>query len=276
MTIQLRDKTTIPQLGLGTWQLTGDDCVQSVATAIDLGYRHIDTAFAYDNHTEVARGIARAIAQSGIARDDLYITTKIPLGKQRRSQVIELGAKLQQELATDHVDLLLIHWPNKDVAFAETLEALAELVKRGVTRSIGISNFNASLVAEADSVSTVPIVTNQVEFHPLLFQTELLDACAARDIRITAYSPLGRGEVLTNPDIVDIATDHDAHPAQVAIAWLLRKGIVVIPKATGREHLKSNLDAANLSLTDDEIARIDAIKEKRRLVDGPWKHYPLE
>lgn len=271
-TLQLRNQTTIPQLGLGTWELTGATCTTVVAEAIALGYRHIDTAFAYRNHAEVAAGIA----ESGIDRGELYVTTKIPLGKLSRSQVLEHGKRIRDELRLEYVDLLLIHWPSRDVPFEETLGAFGELVGRGVTRSIGISNFNPELVEKADSVSPVPIVTNQVEFHPYLYQKTLRETCERLDIRVTAYSPIARGEVVGDERLLEIGRAHGADAAQVSIAWLLAKGIIVIPKASSTKHLEANLRAAELKLTPEEIERIDQFGEHRRMVDGPWKHFPLE
>lgn len=271
-TLHLRNSTTIPQLGLGTWELTGSSCTKSVAEAIGLGYRHIDTAFAYGNHAEVAAGIEA----SGVARDELYVTTKIPLGKLSRSQVLEHGKRIRDELRMEYVNLLLIHWPSRDVPFEETLGAFGELVERGVTKSVGISNFNPELVERADEVSPVPIVTNQVEFHPYLYQQRLLETCERHDIRVTAYSPIARGEVVGDERLLEIGRAHDADAAQVSIAWLLAKGIIVIPKASSREHLDANLRATQITLTPEEIGRIDRFEEHRRMVDGPWKHFPLE
>jgi 2,5-diketo-D-gluconate reductase B len=269
---QLRDGRLIPQLGLGTWQLTGEQCRTTVSDAIRMGYRHIDTAFAYGNHTEVAAGIA----DGGVPRDKLFVTTKIPLGKQSRSQVLELGSAIRKELVTDYVDLLLIHWPNRDVPFEETFAALHELMERGVARSIGISNFNAELVKRADGASPAPIVTNQVEFHPFLYQKRLLETCEALDIRLTAYSPLARGEALRDERLIEIGRAHDATGAQVSLAWLLAKGLIVIPKASSREHLESNLASTDIRLSTAEIERIDSFGDHRRQVDGPWKHFPLD
>ncbi len=270
--IRLRDGRTVPQLGLGTWELTGRQCTRSVTEALAMGYRHIDTAFAYGNHAEVADGVAAA----GIPREELFVTTKIPLGKQTRPQVLELGTQIPKQLGMEYVDLLLIHWPNRDVPFDETLGALHELVERGITRSIGVSNFNAELVTRVNEISPAPIVTNQVEFHPLLFQKTLLETCEALDIRITAYSPIARGQVLSDSRLTGIGEAHDASAAQIAIAWLLAKGMIVIPKASSRAHLAANLAACDIRLSAEEIAQIDAFGDHRRLVDGPWKHFPLE
>lgn len=271
-TITLRTGTQVPQLGFGTFQLNGAACSDGVRTAIEIGYRHIDTAFAYANHRDVAAGIKA----SGIARKDLFITTKIPLRQQRRDQVIQFGQKLQDELETEYADLLLIHWPNKDVPFAETLGAMAELVSRGVVRSIGVSNFNARIMAEADEISPVPIVTNQVEFHPFLHQRELLEECRRRTIVLTAYSPIARGAVVTDERMIAIARRNGTTPVVAALAWALEKGVIVIPKATGRDHIAANFLATEVSLSSGDIAEIDSFRDRRRLIDGPWKHFPLE
>jgi diketogulonate reductase-like aldo/keto reductase len=271
-TLTLASGYEIPQLGFGTFQLQGETCTSAVCDAIEMGYRHIDTAFAYDNHRDVAAGIKR----SGVDRDDLFVTTKIPMKQQRRDQVIQFGQKLQQQLDTEYADLLLIHWPTRNIEFAETLGAMGELVSRGVVRSIGISNFNRDIMAEAATVSPVPIVTNQVEFHPFLYQRELLDACRERNILITAFSPLARGHAIGNSRLLAIAKRYDSTAAAIALAWAMEKGIVVIPKATGRQHIAENLRAGDLTLSTEDIAEVDGIEETVRTIDGPWKHYPLD
>jgi diketogulonate reductase-like aldo/keto reductase len=270
--VTLRNGERIPQLGLGTWELTGDECSRSVAAALEMGYRHVDTAFAYGNHREVGEGIKT----SGVPRHDIFLTTKITLGKQSRSQVIQHGQKLQDELQTDYVDLLLIHWPDKNVEFSETLGAMNELIKKGIVKGVGVSNFNKRIVAEAEEASPAPVLTNQVEFHPLLYQRELMETCKGLGITITAYSPLARGEVIKDDRIKTIAESHGATPAQVALSWLLGKGIIAIPKASSREHLQENMDAVAVKLTPEEERTVDAIDANKRVVDGPWKHYPLE
>ena len=271
-TITLRSGQPIPQLGLGTWELTGPACTTSVEHAIEIGYRHIDTAFGYRNHSDVAAGIQR----SGISREELFVTTKIPLNQQTRQAVLDQGARLQDELAMPYVDLLLIHWPDRNVPFEETLSAMDELVQSGVARSIGISNFNADLVVDADAVSRSPIVTNQVEFHPFLNQKSLQKTCEDRGITITAYSPLARGTVTGDPRLQEIGRQYDAGPAEIAVAWLLSKGFIVIPKASSEAHLRSNLNATSLKIASEHIAEIDSFGDHRRFVDWPGKHYPLE
>ncbi len=270
--IELQNGTTIPQVGLGTWLLNGPGCVKSVREAIELGYRHIDTAIAYGNHKEVGAGIR----ESGINRDDLYVTTKIPLGKQKPSQVAQMTGQALADLGIKYLDLLLIHWPDKNTPFSETLEAMAQLVDKGRVKSIGVSNFNRLVLAEADEASRIPIVTNQVEFHPYLHQRELLEECGKRNIVLTAYAPLGRGCFFSDKTIGGIAEKHGTTPAAVGLAWAIHKDAVVIPKASSREHLEANLAAADLHLNTAEVAAIDGIDAHERQVDGAWKHYPLE
>jgi diketogulonate reductase-like aldo/keto reductase len=267
--ITLSSGYEMPVLGLGTWQLTGETCRAAVADALRMGYTHIDTAIAYGNHEQVGAGMK----DSGVDRESFFLTTKIPLGKQTRAEILQQGGKLLQDLGTDYVDLLLLHWPSRSPALAESLGALAELVDKKMVRSIGISNFNTDLVKQAVEVSEIPVVTNQVEVHPYLYQKELQQACEAVDMVITAYSPLARGDVLQDERLSTIAKSHNVSVPQVVIAWLLAKGVIVIPKASSKEHLESNLGALDVELTDDEISTIDAFPEEKRYVDWSGKHF---
>lgn len=262
----------MPALGLGTWELTGSSCVDTVCRAIELGYRHIDTAFMYNNHEQVAEGIRR----SGIDRSELFITTKIPPGKLRPEQVRTFEYRMLKELDIEYLDLLLVHWPNAKVPFADTLKAFADIVGRKRLRSIGISNFNSVISREAAAVSPVPIVTNQVEYHPYLKQERLLEECRDLEIIITAYSPLAHGQLLDDSCLKHIARQYDISAAQVAIAWLLSKGMAVIPKARSSSHLSENLKASSVCLTPGDIAQIDAIPVFRRTVNGHLRSYPFD
>ncbi len=270
--IQLASGYEIPRLGLGTWELVGEDCSKAVAQAIELGYRHIDTAFAYRNHREVAAGIA----QSQIAREELFITTKIPFGSQKPQQVRKFAVRMQDDLATDYVDLLLIHWPDRKPGFSETLAAMNELVDEGLVRSVGISNFNSQIMAQAKVVSEKPIVTNQVEFHPYLYQRDLLEKCRKEGIVLTAYSPLARGKVFSDNRLQSLAETAGISVASVVIAWLLQKGLVVIPKATSLKHLQDNLAAEQLELPSGLLEEIDSFPEFDRIINGSFKHYPFD
>ena len=206
----------IPKLGLGTWQLGGRACERAVADALELGYRHIDTARMYGNEVEVGR----AIAAAGVDRDEVFVTTKLlPSAHTAGGVRRQLDGSLT-DLRLDHVDLLLIHWPSTDgTPLAETLGAMCELREQGATRHIGVSNFPRAMALEARELA--PIVCDQVEYHPYLGQPELLALARERDLMLTAYSPLAQGEVLRDPVIRDIAEAHGRSPAQVVLRWLL-------------------------------------------------------
>ncbi len=271
--IELADKTRIPQLGLGTWQLEGDDCISAVHSAIEIGYRHIDTAFLYNNHREVAAGIAR----SGIARSELYITTKLPMGKaQKPAKVLDFGQRMLDELQTDYVNLLLIHWPDRRTPFGETLSAMHELQQKGWVRSLGISNFNSKIAVQAAAASPAPLVTNQVEFHPYLKQWGLQETCQEQKMVLTAYSPLARGRVLEDERLQKIARQLKCSIPQLVLAWLFSKGLVAVPKASGLAHLQDNFSAISIELEPKMIDQIDAISEYERLIDGDFKHFPFD
>ncbi len=241
----------MPMVGLGTWTLRGAQAADAVATAIELGYRHIDTALAYRNHTSVAQGIARA----GIPRDDLFITTKIPRENLHYEEVLAATDRSLDELQTDYVDLLLIHWPNPDVPMRETFTALAEVHRVGKALEIGVSNFGIEHLEEALRVSSTPIANDQVLYHPLRNQETLRRFCEEKGIVVTSYSPLGRGEFVNERTIRRLAEARGRTPAQLILKWLVDKGIVVIPRSQSREHLAENLDLFSWEL-DDEARRV--------------------
>lgn len=266
---QLKSGNKIPVLGLGTWQLTGDECINSVLLALQLGYRHIDTAERYGNHEQVRLGIEK----SGVRRDELFITSKVSHSNLRRADVLSACDKALKELGTDYLDLYLVHWPNSSIPMEETLEAMSELVDAGKVRDIGVSNFTISHIAEAIRVSPKPVSVNQVEYHAYLNQEDLLAACNRNEIALTAYSPLARGELLTDPVLADIADAHGKSVPQVALRWLTQKGIIVIPKARSKKHLADNLNVFDFELTDEEMARINTIKRNKRLISPPWAEF---
>lgn len=257
--------TDMPALGLGTWELDGRDCVEAVADALDLGYRHVDTARAYGNEAEVGQGIA----QSGVARDDVWVTTKLWREGLRAPEVrAQLEASLR-ELRTDYVDLLLVHWPNEDVPLAETLGAMAELRDDGSARHIGVSNFPSALLREAAGLER--IAADQVEYHAYLGQDAVLEACREHGVTPIAYSPFAHGRLLRDPVLAEIAQARGATPAQVALRWLLdQPGVAAVPKAASHENRAANLGALELRLTDEDRARIDALPKDRRVIDPAW------
>lgn len=261
--------TSVPALGYGTWQLDGDDCLDGVLTALELGYRHIDTAQAYGNEHLVGE----AVVASGIDRDEVFITTKVwndALSPERvRSSVHESLSKL----CTDHVDLLMVHWPVDMDGLPGTLEAMTDLQARGAVRQLGVCNFTPEQTERA--LELAPIRAIQVEHHPFLAQPRLLELAIDRGLLFTAYSPLARGEVLADPVIAGIAEAHQATPAQVVLRWLLDEGpVAVIPKATRRDHIAENLAALDLALDAGERAAIAALDRNERQVIPPWAPDP--
>ncbi len=248
---------SIPALGFGTWRLDGDEARDTVAHALDLGYRHIDTAQIYDNEVEVGEGL-RA---SDVDRDAVFLTTKVWRDKMRYRDVIASTDDSLRKLNVEVVDLLLIHWPNDEVELAETLDALQEVQHAEKARHIGVSNFTPSLIHEA--VRHAPgLVCNQVEYHPYLDQSDLLEVMREHEMFLTAYSPIARGKVMDDEVIRAIAEGHGKSPVQVTLRWLLQQDRVsAIPKAASARHRTSNLDIFDFALSDDEMAEITALAQ---------------
>ncbi len=257
---------TVPAFGLGTFRLKGQTVIDSVRDALDVGYRAIDTAQIYDNEAEVGQ----AIAESGVPRDDLYLTTKIWISQFRRDALVPSLKESLRKLRTDRVDLTLIHWPspNDEVPMSEYLGALAEAKAQGLTREIGVSNFTIDLTRQAiELLGAGAIATNQVEISPYLQNRKLTDYLRGQGIHATSYMTLAYGEVLKDPVIAAIAQRHGATPAQVALAWALRLGYSVIPSSTRRVNLESNLGALKLELDDADMAQIAALDRGHRLAN---------
>jgi diketogulonate reductase-like aldo/keto reductase len=245
----------IPALGLGTWKLRGEQCRETVATAIEAGYRHLDTAAYYGNQ----RDIGDAIADSSIDREELFVTTKVEGSNLAREEVTESFADSREALGLDVVDLLLIHWPSQSVPIAETIGAMNDLQREGHLRDIGVSNFSISQLEEAMAASETPILTNQVEYHPLRDRGDLLAFCIDRGVMLTAYSPFDQGasRVLENDTLAEIAEKYEKSPAQIALRWLVQQEVVsAIPKATSHEHLAANLAIFDFELSDEEMVRV--------------------
>lgn len=254
----------MPVLGLGTWQ--NDDrgqVAESVRTALEMGYRHIDTAQIYRNEAGVGDGIAAA----DVDRDDVFLATKVWIDKLGHDDVIESTAESLERLGTDYVDLLYVHWPADAYEPGETLPAFAELQEDGLVDRIGVSNFEPAHINEAKEYLGDDLFANQVEIHPLLQQAELREHCAREGIELVAYSPLARGKVFNVPELTEIAEANGVSEAQVSLAWLREKDVTAIPKATSEAHIRDNWDSLDVNLTDDDIATIDAIDRTDRRVD---------
>ncbi|MGH2943146.1 MAG: aldo/keto reductase [Solirubrobacteraceae bacterium] len=256
---------TIPKLGFGTWQLDGEACVAAVRDALELGYRHVDTAHAYGNEAAVGQGLH----DSGLNRDDVFLTTKLWYTELSAIGVHDQLERSLRDLRTDYVDLLLVHWPGADVPLAETLGAMLDARDAGRVRHLGVSNFPSALLREA--LEHAPLVCDQVEYHPYLGQPEVLALAGERDLAVTAYSPLAQGAALRDPVIGEIAEAHGVARAQVVLRWLLdQPHVAAVPKASSREHLAANLDVFELELTDGERGRIAGLERGLRTTDPSW------
>lgn len=257
---------SVPSFGIGTFRLSGQTVIDSVRNALDLGYRAIDTAQAYGNEAEVGQ----AIAESGVKRADLFITTKIWTDNYAKDKLVPSLRESLKKLRTDYVDLTLIHWPapNNGVELPEFMAALAEAKALGLTRQIGISNFNIELTKQAIAVVGKDVIaTNQIELSPYLQSHKLTAFLKEQGIPVTSYMTLAYGKVLKDPVLEQIASKHQATVAQVALAWALQLGYAVIPSSTKRENLASNLLARDLHLDADDMAKIALLERRGREVD---------
>jgi diketogulonate reductase-like aldo/keto reductase len=255
----------IPMLGFGTFRLGGEDGQQAIANALEAGYRHIDTAAGYSNHDVVAA----AIKNSQLAREDLFITTKIGHEQLRHDDILAGCARALQELQTDYIDLYLIHWPNPNIPLAESLPAFRKLLDDGHIRNFGVSNFTEERLQEALDLNILPISANQVEYHPYLNDKALHAFCTQHNIVLTAYSPLALAKVNEDALLQDIGDRHGKTASQVTLRWLLQRGIVSIPKASSRAHIQSNMESFDFALTPEEFDQIDNIGRWERLAYGP-------
>lgn len=254
----------VPVLGLGTWQLRGRACEDAVRHALEIGYRHIDTAQIYDNESAV--GVA--LRASGIARDAIFLTTKIPPGSLAPAAIGRKTEESLRRLATDYVDLLLIHWPSDEAPLGRMLDALAELRAAGKARRIGVSNFNVALLREAVETHGADLLCNQVEYHPFLSQRAVLGTLAGYDMMLTAYCPLAQGRVHDDPTLAAIGRKYGKTAAQVTLRWLIeQEGVAAIPKTGSRAHAAANIEIFDFVLAAEDRARIDALRGDRRLVD---------
>jgi 2,5-diketo-D-gluconate reductase B len=263
---------TIPALGMGTWELRGDECAQLVETAIGQGYRHIDTAQMYQNEREVGEGI-RA---SDVPREDIFLTTKIWPDCHAADDFARAVDERLKLLDCGPVDLLLLHWPSKEVPLAETINALNKAQVNGLTRHIGISNFTVSQVGEAAELSDAPLICNQIEYHPLINQTNLIAACRAHGLAITAYCPIARNRVADEPVMQEIAAHHGATPSDITLAWHMAQGdVMAIPRSSKPERLASNLAASEINLSADEMMAINALKAQHTRLCDPASVAPV-
>lgn len=244
---------SVPALGLGTYRLRGSDCERVVREALELGYRHVDTAEMYGNESAVGRGLRSA----DVDRDAVFLTTKVWRTNLEYDDVLRSVDQSLDHLGIDAVDLLLVHWPSHTVPIEETLEAFNRIHDEGAARHIGVSNFDLEQLREAMAVSDAPIFADQVRYHPRVDRTALRAFCAEHDLLLTAYSPLGKGSIADDATLGDIGTRYGKTAAQVALRWLIQQDrVAAIPKAASPDHLRENIAVFDFALTADEMATI--------------------
>jgi 2,5-diketo-D-gluconate reductase B len=248
------ENSRIPLLGLGTWELTGQECIDTVEAAINLGYRHLDTAQIYNNEQQVGQGVK----QSNTGRQELFITTKVSTHNLDPDSLVRSTENSLVKMKTDYIDLLLIHWPTPDMELEATLAAMYWLKEKNKIRHIGVSNFSPGLFREA--IGLGPVICNQVEFSPYIKQYDNLAVAKETGLMITAFSPLGKGKASRDKLLQEIGKRYEKSAAQVALRWLLQHGNVsVIPKASGIQHLKENMEVFDFELNSTDMNKISAI-----------------
>lgn len=265
MDIVTANGAALPALGFGTFRMPGEEVLKILPLALKVGFRHVDTAQIYGNEAEVGE----VIASSGIARPDIFLTTKVWVDKFAHKDFIPSVDESLKKLRTDYVDLLLLHWPQSPVPLAEQIGALNEVVKAGKVRHIGVSNYNTALMGEAVALSDAPIVTNQIEYHPYLDQSKVLAAARSYGMSVTAYYAMANGKVPNEPLLADIGARYGKTAAQVVLRWLIQQqGVVALSKTATESRLGENFAVFDFLLTGDEMAAISALaKPDGRIVN---------
>jgi 2,5-diketo-D-gluconate reductase A len=265
-TVTLNDGRTIPQLGFGVWQVSADDIVASVAKALEVGYRHIDTAAIYGNE----EGVGKAIAESGVPREELFITTKLWNARHGRSDAVAAAKESLERLGLDYVDLYLIHWPvpGQD-RYVDAWLGLEDVQSQGLSRSIGVSNFQPDHLRRVIAAGSVVPAVNQIEVHPTFTQRDVIAVNDEFGIKTEAWSPLGLGEDLSNETVGTIASDLGKTPAQVIIRWHLQEGRIVFPKSVTPSRIEENFDVFGFELSDDQVSAISALNRDNRIGGDP-------
>lgn len=261
-TLSLTDGAEIPQIGLGTWQMHGEEAYRTVREAIGMGYRHIDTATLYDNEGEIGRAVADAIRSGDVTRDELFITSKVWNDDQGRKQTTRAFQASLARLGLDYLDLYLVHWPcPRQGLYNETFEAIARIQGLGQVQSIGVANFYAGVLEDLVATTGIVPAVNQVELHPGFSQASLRALHDRLGVVTTAWAPLARGGILSHPVITGIAGRHGVPASAVVLRWLVQLGVVAIPKSSDPVRLRSNLDVHGFQLSVEEMERITALDE---------------
>ena len=260
--------TRLPALAFGTFRMQGEDCINAVKWALEIGYRNIDTAQRYENEQDVGL----ALEESKVPREDIFLTTKIGMANAAAADVVSSAQESLDKLRTDFVDLLLIHWPVPEIPLSETLGAMADIQSEGKTRHIGIANFTIPMIEEAVDQLEIKLFTNQIEYHPLLRQQKLNDCIFSHDMILSGHSPIATGRIVENETLKAIGKKYSKTPAQVAIRWQLEQNKVMpIPKSSRREIIAENFDVFDFSLDAEDIAEIEKLPRDDRGVRPPFE-----
>jgi diketogulonate reductase-like aldo/keto reductase len=261
-----------PVLGLGTWQMVGAKCFDAVSQALKIGYRHIDTADIYGNHTEISEALKETLEVTDITRKDIFLTSKLWRTDLGAHDVYTAFEKIMSELKVEYLDQLLIHWPNKNTPLIDTLSAMQDLYAQGLVRSIGVSNFTQRHLEDIDSLD-IKIQVNQVELHPTFNQHELVEYSNDHGLQTVSYSPLGRSDDLKHETITKLAEKYQKPASQVILNWHIQKNLIAIPKASSIKHLQSNFDTLSWSLEEEDIKLIDTIKQSQRMLQPSFHEF---
>ena len=258
----------VPALGFGTFRMLGEECENAVRWALETGYRHIDTAQRYENE----HNVGKVLAESGVPRRDIFLTTKLAPANLKAADVASSFAESLDKLRTDYVDLLLIHWPSAEVPQEETLAAMLELQNARQTRHIGVSNFTIPMIEAAVDGQGVKLFTDQIEYHPMLRQERLNDCIFDHDMLLTGHSAIATGRIVDNPVLAAIGAKYGKTPAQVAIRWQLEQdGVMVLPKSKRKEIIAENFDVFDFALTAEDITKIATLPHNERGVRPAWE-----
>jgi diketogulonate reductase-like aldo/keto reductase len=264
--LTLHNGVVVPQLGFGVFQVPPDEAQRTVEHALEVGYRHIDTAAAYNNES----GVGAAVKASGLPRDEVFVTTKLRNGEQGYESALQAYADSCERLGLDHADLYLIHWPFPSAGrYVDSWRALEKLYADGAVRAVGVSNFLPEHLDELSRASDLVPTVNQIELHPTFQQRELAEDCRRRGIAVEAYSPLGQGADLSAPAVAEIAEAHEVTAAQVILRWHLQSGHIVIPKSNTPQRIVENLSVDGFELTSSELEAVDALEAGSRIGGDP-------
>jgi diketogulonate reductase-like aldo/keto reductase len=262
--ILLNNGTLMPGLGLGTYKLVGQEAYEPVKVALECGYRHIDTASFYENE----EAVGRAVADSGVPREEVFITSKVWNTEQGYKGTLEAVERSLRRLGTDYLDLYLVHWPVTGKRL-DTYRALEKLFDEGTVQAIGVSNFNQRHLQELFAACEMMPAVDQVEMSPFLYQKDLLQLCQDRDVLVTAYSPLARGRVLNDATLAEVGKAHGKSPAQVIVRWCLQKGMAVIPRSSHPARIRENAEVFDFTLGKEEMLRLDLLHSGLRTTTDP-------